>query len=246
MTYQTLLVRVSFWSVHGRVLKIASPLTSNHDPMSRRRSSNIGRITPSAVGPIFINKFPALTKHVCINTSQSNREGMVTARKAVISHGEYIYLHNWRWSQESRSTRESLGSQKGGRSFERPRLLCQSSWRSPICVSAEHLFYPTTKRVISIKLRFYKSFWQVLLTWIVSVLTIYEIAVFTSNATSPPIIDDHRVSNWTVIVKPSKEIERVPVFVASLPIAIRPNDVRFIGFYLLTIYTIEVNLNWFK
>lgn len=161
MTYQTLLVRVSFWSVHGRVLKIASPLTSNHDPMSRRRSSNIGRITPSAVGPIFINKFPALTKHVCINTSQSNREGMVTARKAVISHGEYIYLHNWRWSQESRSTRESLGSQKGGRSFERPRLLCQSSWRSPICVSAEHLLYPTTKRVISIKLRFYKSFWQV-------------------------------------------------------------------------------------
>lgn len=90
MTYQTLLVRVSFWSVHGRVPKIASPLTCNHDPTSRRRSSNIGRITPSAVGPIFINKFPALSKHVCKNTSQSNLEGMVAARKAVISPPEYL------------------------------------------------------------------------------------------------------------------------------------------------------------
>ena len=91
--YQTLVVSVSFWTIHGRVPKIAWPFTLSQAPRPRRRSSNIGRITPSAVGPIFINKFPAFTKRICINTSQSSRERIVAARKTVAG-AVNIYLRN--------------------------------------------------------------------------------------------------------------------------------------------------------
>lgn len=162
ITYQTLLVRVSFCSAHGRVLKIASPLTWSHEPTSRRRSSNIGRITPSAVGPIFINKFPALTKHICINTSQSNREGIVTARKAVISR-EYLP------PQLTVVTRVSINSWVVRKSSRRAFLLKAHAYLS-IVMAFSHLrvcrtpFHPKNVHQVRHTLGFvYKSFERIIL-----------------------------------------------------------------------------------
>ena len=66
--YQRCLVTVSFWWLHGFVPYIASPLTFSHCPTCLRRSSNIGMILPSCVGPIFIRRLPPQLRliNICI------------------------------------------------------------------------------------------------------------------------------------------------------------------------------------
>jgi hypothetical protein len=54
VVYHTLSVSVSFWWLQGMELYIASPFTSSKDPNCRSRSSNMGIILPSVVGPTYI------------------------------------------------------------------------------------------------------------------------------------------------------------------------------------------------
>lgn len=142
---------------------MASPLTFSHMPICLRRSSKMGAILPSCVGPIFISRFPPrdtvstkiwhtweLTefylifpmKIICYFVQMSRDMGKiykVWGRKT--SRWRRLYAN--KGTEKSRKQRFSplraaqwWGSHWGVRFVWSPTTLCQSSYSFPICVWA--------------------------------------------------------------------------------------------------------------
>ena len=56
--------------------------------------------------------------------------------------------------------------------------------------------------------------------------------MFAKDTRAPTIVNDNLVFDWTVVVKPWKEIGWIPVLVSGFPITIRPNNTGLVLIYL--------------
>ena len=64
----------------------------------------------------------------------------------------------------------------------------------------------------------------------------------THSAYTPAIIDDYFIFDRAIIIKPSDELFRVPVFGFSFPVSVGPNDAWFVFIDLYKNFIIKIML----
>lgn len=74
-----------------------------------------------------------------------------------------------------------------------------------------------------------------LVTWIESVRACQVSSMFAQSLLSPSVISDNVVFDGTIVVQPRQKLSRLPVAAVRFPLSVRPQHIRPVLFYLLTV-----------
>lgn len=74
-----------------------------------------------------------------------------------------------------------------------------------------------------------------LVTWIESVRACQVPSMFAQSLLSPSVISDNVVFDGTIVVQPRQKLGRLPVAAVRFPLSVRPQHIRPVLFYLLTV-----------